>query len=270
MTERDGLVYDMPDAEYHGGPELSSSAMKTLLDSPARYRWEREHRVEKSAYDLGHVVHTIVLGTGLKPVVVEADSWRTAAAREKRDEARAGGGVPMLAHEWAQAKAMAGAVLAHPDARAVLEAPGQSEASAFWSDPETGVRLRARFDRLANRHFIADLKTGQTADPRLWARKAVEFNYDLQAAVYRQGLTATRGDEDPIFWHILVESAAPHLVSVVQLSPDFLAIGEQKARVAIDLYHHCTQTGEWPGFPTGVHPVEPPGWHQSPLLEDYL
>jgi hypothetical protein len=165
---------------------------------------------------------------------------------------------------------MSEAVLAHPDARAVLTAPGSPEVSAFWSDPETGVRLRARFDWLTNGPFIADLKTGQTADPRVWARKAVDFGYDLQAAHYRAGLTATRGDEDPIFWHVLVETAAPHLVSVAQLSPDFLAIGAQKARTAIDLYHHCVSTGEWGGYPTGVHPIEPPGYHRSPDLEDYL
>lgn len=38
MTDREGLVYDLPEAEYHGGPELSKSGMKALLRSPAHYQ----------------------------------------------------------------------------------------------------------------------------------------------------------------------------------------------------------------------------------------
>jgi hypothetical protein len=89
-TDRDGLIHGMSDAVYHGGPELSSSAMKTLLDSPARYQHERANRVEKSAYDLGHAVHAKILGAGLDVAVLDFPDYRTKAARDERDGARAG------------------------------------------------------------------------------------------------------------------------------------------------------------------------------------
>ena len=261
MTRRDGLVLSMPEQEYHSGPELSSTGAKTLLRAPALYQWQQEHRIEKAAYDFGHAVHALVLGTGLEVVIVEADTWMTKAAKEARADAYAAGKVPMLAKDFIRAQRAANAVMEHPIASTAFLTSGAPEVSAFWTDESTGVRCRGRFDWLRDSALeIVDLKTAADANPATFGRSVAKFGYDLQAAWYMDGYQAITGDR-PTFLHVVVEQHAPHLVSVIQLDEEALHIGALKAARAREIYAECTKTGQWPGYdPTVIHPVGLPQW----------
>ncbi len=269
-------IYTMDDATYHADPiaegSLSSSGARTLLKSPALYRWQREHPVQKDVYDVGHAVHAKVLGVGMDVVEIPADvlatngATSTKAAKEFIAQVRAEGKVPLKAEVVAEINAMSEAVLAHPLARALLERPGQSETSLFAPDPETGVWLRARIDRLPDqghgRTVAVDLKTGRSADPAEFNRSAAEYGYDVQSEWYQAVLRRVRGDDDTAFVFIVVESAPPHLVSVIELTGTFPQIGRDRMRRAIDTFHHCRETGEWPGYDPVVHYVEPPRYYE--------
>ena len=74
-VDLDGLVYGMPDPEYRAVPRISQSGLKTILDCPARYVWETENRVEKKAFDFGHIVHAELLGTGLGGETLSPVEW---------------------------------------------------------------------------------------------------------------------------------------------------------------------------------------------------
>lgn len=272
-----GLYYDIPEAEYHALPGLSSTGIKRILDCPARYVHEAENRTEKAAYDIGHAVHAKVLGVGLDIEIIQttakdgarsdATDLRTKSAQEHRDQIRAAGKVPMLAAEYAEVEATARAVLSHPDATALL-AGGHPEVSLLWDDPETGVRCRGRLDYLHAAPVVVDLKTTRTANPADFARTAASYGYDAQAAHYLTGLAATRGDTDARFIHVLVEPEPPHLVSVVELDQDFLTIGAARVRAAIDTYSRCLEANDWPGYEAGIHPVAPPRWHAAPETQE--
>jgi len=270
-------IYEMDDATYHADPveagSLSSSGARTILKSPALYQWERQHPVYKDVYDVGHAVHAKVLGVGLDTVEIPADTLAangatsTKAAKDFIAQARAEGKVPLKADVIAEINTMAESVLSHPLARALLERPGQSEASLFAPDPETGVWLRARIDRLPDAHpagrtIAVDLKTGRSADPAEFKRSAADYGYDLQAEWYQAVLRQVRGDDDTAFVFIVVESTAPHLVSVIELGGTFPQIGRDRMRRAIDTFHHCRETGEWPGYDPVVHYVEPPRYYE--------
>lgn len=274
MSTRDGLIYGLDEQEYHSGPELSSTGMKALLDSPARFRHEREHRTHKKAFDVGHAIHARVLGTGLDVVPIPAEllsstgAANTKAAKEFIAAAREAGQVPMKAADLAQAKAAADAVLAHPDARALFEAPGAAEVSAFAEI--AGVPVRGRFDYLHDAPVIVDLKSSRTADPRRLPRLFADYRYELQTATYRRLLNIVRGDEDPVFIHCFVETEPPHLVSVVRLDEHALAVGDASLDTALALYRDCAETNTWPGYQPGVHPISLPRWHQPTDLEELL
>lgn len=261
------LVDGMSDDDYHADPvpggSISSTGMKRLLRSPAAYRYAVDHpQAHSDAFDLGKVAHAKVLGTGADLVVVDADSWRTNAAKQQRDDARAAGKVPLLAADAERVDAMVDAVLAHPIAAALLAAEGQSEQSAFWQDEATGVWCRARFDRrtrLANgRPVVVDLKTAVTAAPGDWGRHCHSFGYHVQASHYLEAARHAAGDEDPAFLFIAVEKEAPHLVAVHELDAAALARGAELAHRARALYAHCTSTGDWPGYPPEVALVSLP------------
>lgn len=264
-----GLVNGLPELEYHALPGLSSTGAKAILRSPAHYRHERDHgRPNKPAYDLGHVVHGMVLGTGLDVVVVDADDWRTKDAKAERDAAYAAGAVPMLRKDHARAVRIADAVQAHPVAGRIFT-DGAAEVSAFWTDPDTGVDCRGRFDYITQHPFLVDLKTCQDANPAAFGRTALNFGYDIQAAFYSDGYEQITGHRAP-FLHVLVEVEPPHAVSVVQLDDDALYVGRLKARRAIEIYRDCVEANTWPAYSTDIEPVSLPGWALTDAERKYL
>lgn len=261
-TELQGLVLDLPDAEYRQAPGLSSTGIKRLLDSPARYQWEQTHRTDKRAFDLGHVVHAVVLGAGLDVAVIDHPDYRTKAAREERDAARAEGRAPILAHEWEQVEVMAAAVREHPDAGPLLTG-GEPEVSLFWDDPETGVACKGRLDYWHRSGVVVDLKsTGRTADPRRVDRLAYDLGWHQQAAHYSAGVEVVTGAR-PRFIHVVLEVDAPHFVAVVELDDEYLELGRQDVRLATDAYAACLAADDWPAYPPGIHRIAPPRYARA-------
>lgn len=259
-------IYELPEALYHAdrhlastlGRSLSSSGAKTLLDCPARFAYQREHPVVKDAYDFGHVAHARLLGHGGDVVVIDADSWRTKAAQEAREEARAAGATPILAADSARADDLVEAVHAHPVAGAIFGADGRPEQSMYWIDDETGVTCRGRVDWV---HPLAlvDLKTALVAAPSRFSRSLVDYGYALQAAWYSQGWHSLTGELLP-FIHVVVEKEPPHLVAVYQVDSDALAYGAEKASLARHIYAECESNDDWPGYSPEIELVSLPAW----------
>lgn len=268
--EKAGLYLAIEENEYHADPtesgSLSSTEAKRVLDSPATYRWIRDHGQESNpAFDLGHVVHGIVLGEGLDVAVYPADvlsssgAPTTKAAREFAAQARSEGRALVKQADYDKAVAMADAVLTHP-AAGPLFVQGDPEVSAFAPDPETGVWMRGRFDWLSE-NMIVDLKT--TADPRpsAFARSVVNYGYDLQREWYRTLHRLTQGGEAPDFLHVVVGKEAPYLVGVYRFDPLFEEIGKAKVRTALDTYAQCVKWDQWPGLPEQVTTLDAPSWY---------
>lgn len=251
------VVRDMDEAEYHASPGLSATGMKHLLRSPLHYRRQMDHRPEKSEWDFGHGVHAKVLGVGAEVVEIPADvlsksgSTGTDAARAFMKESREAGLIPLKADAIASIDRCAEAVLANTKARRLLELEADTELSLFATDPETGVALRGRLDRLAvgnGIHLPLDLKTSSDVR-RLKIRRSIEdFGYDIQAEAYRELLRLAMGIEARPMQLIFVESDEPHEVRVVQLAhEDWVETARLKMRRAIRLYAACMDSGKWPG-----------------------
>lgn len=262
-NEAPGIFDGIAEDTYHAHRALSQSTLKTLLDCPARFRYEQEHPKQVGeAADLGTAVHGLVLGGGYEVTVVQATDWRTKAAQEARKEAAAHGRVALLASAYDTALTMAEAVLANPVARMLLEAEGGSEQSLFWNKAYAGqvVPLRGRLDKaaaLSTGTILADLKTARSASPRFFAGQALNYGYHIQQAVYRDGWEVLTG-ERPEFRFIVVESAPPHLTTVYSLDDVLTVHGEREYERALGLFLECQSTGIWPGYPGGV--LEAPGW----------
>lgn len=272
-----GLHLDIPEPEYHALPGLSSTGIKTMLRSPAHYQWALTHRVERAAFDVGHAAHAKILGVGLG-VIAYPDEHLTpsgnastkAATTAWASEQRAQGLVPVTPATLTLVDGMADAVLAHPDARPLLEG-GTPEVSLLWDDADTGIRCKGRIDYLhpQDEHLAVDLKTARNADPRRFGSVAATYGYAEQAVHYLAGLKATRGDE-AAFYQVLVETDAPHFVAVVRLDEWFLDIAALRVRHAITTYAHCQASGEWPGYPTGINAVAPPAWYGDDTNDDEM
>lgn len=146
-------VYDIPADEYHADrTSLSSSGARKLLppSCPALFRWEQDHpQPPKKTFEIGTAAHQMVLGAGPELVVVDRERWDTNAVKAEVAAIRETGAVPLKPSQYAEIKAMAAALRAHPLAAALLDPEyGKPEQSLFWRDPETGVNCRARLDWL--------------------------------------------------------------------------------------------------------------------------
>lgn len=253
------IIDGLPNADYHRRPELGSTSLKTLArpGGPAKWKWEQEHpRTYSSIFEIGTVTHSVILEEDWGGVqLMGHDNYRTKAAQAERDEVRAAGKIPLLPSEYANVHNMYVAVNAHPVAASLLTGH-IPERSIFWEDA-TGLGLKCRPDALRE-DMIVDLKTCQSADPSEFGRTAFNFGYHQQAAHYIDGVAAATGEVLP-FKFVLVEKAAPHLVSVVELDEDALDLGREMNNRAAAVYHDCMAADQWPGYPT-TEPVSLPNY----------
>jgi hypothetical protein len=259
------VVHDMAEQDYHAHPAFSHSGAKTLLKSPALYRWEQDNgRPEKRAYDIGHSVHSRILGTGLDEVHVDAGDWRTKEARTARDDAYALGRVPLLPKDVAQVEAMVRAFRDHPLSALIDHGHGAAEVSMFWRDEPTGIDLRCRVDWLPDvvddRLVIVDLKTADDASPAGFAKAAASYGYHGQDDWYRAGARALGLHPEPRFVFAVIETSPPYLVAAYEIDMLGKAKGSQDNRRAINTYATCLETGEWPGYSPNVELLTLPGW----------
>lgn len=274
-------LYDLSNTRYHQDPveggSLSASGAKTLLRSPAHYRYEREHPTFKEAYDIGSAAHKYVLSDERELIVeIDADDWKLKATREDRDAARAEGMIPLLTHQHVKVKAMAEALLTHPIAKHLFT-PGQGlpEPSLFAEDSLTGTILRCKPDWLPNstngRLIVPDYKTAIDARKDAFEKALGNYGYYIQAPFYLEIIRALELGDEPAFVFVVQEKDPPYLVNVFE--PDVIAVerGRQQARKAIDLFTHCVANDSWGGgasYPEEVQLIGLPIWQERKLDEE--
>src|SRR5215207_1896157 len=163
MSEQPTGIFSMDADAYHADPclepSLSASIAHLLYEQSPLHAWTAHpklnpnyQRVESHKFDVGRTAHALLLEE--RPVdkviaIVEAPDWRTKAARERREQARLDGKIPMLAHHVDAVVAMLGATRAQLDAVETdppLLAAGRAEQTLIWQ--EDGVTCRALVDWL--------------------------------------------------------------------------------------------------------------------------
>lgn len=267
-------------ATYHADPcpepSLSASIAKILCtSSPAHARVAHPRlnpdfqQTDDSKYDLGTVAHALLLQGEDVAVQIDAPDWRTNAAKEQRDAARAAGQVPLLTKDWDRARRMVEAVrgqLHSFDATPGLLADGKPEQTLIWQEGD--IWCRALVDWLHDDYTaVDDLKTtSRSANPETWTRTLFGIGADVQTAFYLRGMKAITGEE-PDFRFLVVETAPPYALSVVSLGPDCLALAEAKVEFAIKKWGECLASGSWPGYPTRVCHAEMPAYEETRWME---
>ncbi len=269
------VIPDMPAAEYHADPcptpSLSSGLAKVILAKSARAAMlahpklsPKAARKDESKFDIGTSAHAMLLeGDASRIVVVEADDWKTKAAREARDEAHASGKTALLAHTFAGVAAMVEAAkvfVAQSEIAADWKA-AKSEQTILWC--EDGTWLRARADRLSNdRKVIIDYKTTGDASPPVFTRQMATLGYHVQDAFYRRAVRAL-GLPDPKFIFFAQETEAPYECALYGCDPLLREIGEAQVEAAIGRWSAALRTNKWEGYGSRVHWANAPGWLQQ-------
>ena len=273
-------IYQISDEQYHADccdePSLSSGILKLLVNESPRHAWFAHPKLnpayqseESSKFDLGTVEHALVLQGIDRMEVIDAPDWRTKAAKEKRDDARARGMVPLLQHQANDALAMVSAfheaVANCADLSGITLADGRAEQAIIWRELQPGgeyVMCRAKPDWRSNDGaLLIDYKTTSgSAAPEAAMRQIMgQMDGDIQAAFYTRGNKAVCG-VDAQFIFAVQESSAPYAVSFIGVSPTYMALGDDKCRVGISLFGECLRRNEWPGFEKRIYWSEPKAW----------
>lgn len=292
-----GLYAGMREADYHADPaplpSLSSgvaSAFLTGTPASARLKHPRLNPDleldDNRSYDLGSIAHELVLGEGRGIVVIEAEDWRTKAAKEERQRALADSKQPCLRPVFEKALAMAQAlqvqIAADPENRdAFAASAGISEETAVWQDPATGLWMRARFDRrMTNRPAIYDYKTfagERGADPEGFVRHIVAQGRDVQDPHYSTGLSVLLGVplDEVVFRFVVQEPEPPYLIAVVELDAQTKEWSQSRYAYALNRWSRGMEFGDWPGFAPRTHYAGAPAyaqtqWEQRLIAEEML
>lgn len=255
-------VYEMDAETYHKdpciSPSLSSGMINDILEAPAKCftnsrrlnpDWEEPPGAER--FSIGTVSHVMFLEPQLfaeKVVVVQADDWRTNAAKASRDAAKAAGKTPILARHMEKVRAARKAFFANPFTAAAFQR-GTFERSLFWRHPKHGFWCRARADFIADAlSHMNDYKATQNANPEDFPRHAYQMGYHRRAAWYLEGAEIVFGKRPRNYWFVNQETSAPYLTSVVELDSQSLDAGKFENDRAADLFARCLESGEWFGY----------------------
>lgn len=287
ITEPD--IFTISADAYHSDlaptPSLSAGLAHLLIDRSPAHAKAASRRLSRDAVEdgdddapeadakataemeMGTALHAAILENRNIVAICEAPDWRTKAAQEARQHARAMGKIPMLAHRWAAAQPCIAAVkaqLAKHEAAPLLTAEhGDAEQSMFWTENTANgpIWCRARPDWISkDGRVLANLKcTGASAEPGAWGRRLYPEGHALGAAHYLRGARAL-GLPAERYLFCVVETKAPYSVSVIECAPDLLALGEQQAAEAREIWAHCLSTNHWPAYPTQICAVEAPAW----------
>ena len=251
---------DLSETVYRALPGLSGTQVKTLLESPARYRWERDHpRPRTAAMSLGTLFHALVLGQPLD-VVVDDREFRSNADKAWRAEQEALGLTVIKSDVMDTAEAMLEAVMAHEVARQLLSVPGESE--FVVTGTHRGLPLKGRLDRFGDR--LIDLKSDRAVTPDSIAKSMNEYGYALQLAHYAKLV----GHEQPPIL-IACENTAPYLVAVYEIGALTWQMALAATARAWDIYANCEDRDVWPsGLPEGVMELEMRPWALDALDVD--
>lgn len=267
-------VHEMSMTDYQRDPcvepSASSHMLHTLLTRSPFHAWCFHPRLgnypreESDKLDYGSACHDVLLEGAGKLYVIEADDWRTKAAKEAREAARADGRIPLLAHQRSKLDKMVTAAKKAIDAATDFDPSdwhdGQSEQTMIWQ--EDGTWCRARADRWsADRKILFDYKsTLGSAHPDHWQRQIWGLGYDIQAAHYLTGNTATGGPADARWIWMVQEQKEPFAVSFVSLAPQAEAFAADRRARALALFRDCLTRNYWPAYPQRIAYIDAPAY----------
>ncbi len=274
MVDKPG-IYEMSLEEYHQDPapvpSFSRSVAKDLLYKSPAHAWFNHPRLNPAykdevseKFDFGSAAHELLLQPADNIAVIDADDWRTKAAKEEREEARKDGKTPLLTHQYEKVKR----VIVETERQIIgcselgisdLMVDGKAELSYFWQEGDTWLKCRPDWIS-ADKKLILDFKfTEQSANPSEIARHIISMGYDIQNALYVRGAKAINGIE-PKFVFVFVELSEPYLCSFIGLPPEFLAMGKSKIEYGIHIWETCISINVWPGYPSRIAWVDCPPW----------
>ena len=269
MSAPIGLVLGMPASAYHADTDSVSNTMLSSMNKSPAHCWalhldpQRPQRTPTAAMLAGTIAHTAILepdNLAREYVVKPADiDYRTKDGRAWRDAQTA---TIITAEDLLVAEQQRAAVMRVPALRTLLES-GDSEASVFWRDQATGLRCRARPDKLhwhnSRSVSVLDIKSINDLTLDSVQRAIATYGYHRQEAHYTAGMRAAGFDVQEFVFGF-VSSSYPYLAAAYVLDDETKQQGADEVGELLALFAECKRSGKWPAFGDGYQLAGLPGW----------
>ena len=244
----------MTEKEYREHPAISRSQLFKISESPEKFKYYQEHPEEHTqSLVFGQLFHSMALQpetvNELFAVSPNVDR-RTKSGKEEfaRFEAEAENKTVVTADMYKQATEMCEALSRNEYVKKLLK--GEKEKPFFWVDAMTGEECKCRTDALTEvgeNLIIVDLKSTENAETEAFMKSAIRYGYDLQSAMYSEGVKTNTGKE-PLFVFIAIEKKPPYAINILQADKLLIRRGYDLFREYIGIYHDCKQTDNWYGY----------------------
>ena len=181
------------------------------------------------------------------------------------------GKIPLTERDARQIVRMRCAVMGNPMAAALLRRKGRTEQAIRWVDTATGIKCRAKIDKLTQDGLVIDLKTTQDICPSEFGKSAFNYGYDRQAAFYLKGAWRLRelgliegkpedGNGYPFFFIAVSKSVVPECV-VFQPTARMIETGGDSIDRDMRRLRDCLDFNVWESETHGkVVPLDLPPW----------
>ncbi len=273
-------LIDIPEDQYHADPcdkpSLSNSIAKMIVEETPLQAYLKHPKLggkkqegeeeEVSKFDMGKAAHAYLLQGINNMVIVDADSWRTKAAKEERDTAQSAGKFPLLRSQYnsvvLMAKAAHGYIERTPDFGMQLS-DGYAEQTLIWAE-DTPFPKRARLDWISKQGCtVLDYKTTKCGLRYDEIRRHIEqMGYDMQDVFYSDGVRELKGRE-PRFIFLFQSTEAPYICQMYSLDVAFRHTAREKVDYATRMWEQCLTEGYWPGSVNRILSLEPSPWSQA-------
>lgn len=264
------IIRDLPAEQYHGTKSIISKSGLDIFgeQSPLHYlaSLDADPEVRTEAMAIGSAFHVRTLEPDLynKKICVLPDfgDMRSSRNREVRDafiRDEAGGKEVIKAEQHELVCAMADSVRRHPAAKRLLSR-GESEVTALWTDPDTGLPCKSRGDYVSDMAGVfVDLKSALSAAPHEFKRAAANNRYHVQDAFYSRAFEEN-GIHIKNFVFVVVEKEPPYAVACYQLDETARLKGEELYMAELRRLRQCIDTDTWPGYGDAIIDLALPGW----------
>lgn len=271
-AERNFIIRDLPDGDYFSIDAVSKSSVCDLEKSAGLYYAKHIAKTyiqeTTPAMAFGTAVHTAVLEPlrFAEEYLVQPDfgDARSKAAREAKGEWLLDneGRTILKSAEMEDINGIVKALEANPDTHPYIKAPGDVELAMFWQDEMTGIRCKAKADKVVRDRVIVDLKTAIDSSPEGFAKASGNFKYHVQAASYSYGFSRIYGYLPTKFVFIAVEKKPPYLNAVYTLSDRDIMAGWNKYVRLLQELERRLRLDDWPrvSHTVGETELELPFW----------
>jgi hypothetical protein len=229
---------------------ISASDIKTFLQSPAKYYYEKYVQTEKPVkahFSFGSAMHEMILEPHLfdsNYMVIPKVDGRTIEGKKKLAEFKEKSeGKTIITEEDSQMIGQIAKNALNNHTLTDLMKDSHREVSCYTIDEHTGLKVRMRPDIMPQTiKALVDLKSCVDSSPKKFKSDVYSFGYSISAAFYSDFLSR----ENYVF--AACSKTPPHEVALYALNDEMVQYGREQYRMGLDLIKFCQDNNYWPSY----------------------